>query len=190
MALNDITNKILEEAEVKKHQVEKETDALIKEIEKEEEEEILELEERHQTKLEREKRHKKQKAESRVGQKIKLIKESIRQKHVNKVFDDVYQNLVNLPAQEYKAMISSLLKEVPKTMQGVIKVPDSRLEETKQVLQEQNLSFGVESDSDLEGGFQILGDKNNFNYSFERIVSGARDNYELEIADLLFRQKG
>ncbi|MEX0672911.1 MAG: V-type ATP synthase subunit E family protein [Candidatus Paceibacterota bacterium] len=187
MALNDITQKILDDARTHVTEIEKETIEEVAVIENENKKRKDQIKLEHDSRVEREAKHQRKQVISHSEQAKKRAVETTKRQHIDSVFADTHQKMIDLDGEKYQKMITSLLQELPENVQGTLHAPSTRMAETKEALQSAGKGdLDIAEDSSLDGGFRISGKTADYDYSFARLIEDARDAHELTIASTLF----
>ncbi len=148
MALQDILQKILDEAAVEVKNI---NTAL------EDEKKQLKLEIDKQTALQQEDLEKKKnealtaietKTNAMARRDVKSLQQEARRKVITTAMEKFLTHLIELPAAEYQLILEKLM--IPLSGEGVLLVPSSRVEITKKVAPK---GFTVEASQDISGGF-------------------------------------
>ncbi len=166
MSLQDILQKILDEAnlEIKKIQqeLEQEKKSLFNEFEKEKTAEIEKI------------AQKKEKAEEKIKQKIESIARreikqkmlSVRHEVITKALNSFVEYLEKLPDNKYEEVLKKLFAKISGS-EGVILAPANRIEVTKKVAPK---GFSVEKDDSVKGGFIAKLGKAEVDNTFKNLV--------------------
>ncbi|MEX0930344.1 MAG: V-type ATP synthase subunit E family protein [Candidatus Paceibacterota bacterium] len=187
MALTDITQKILADAQTQASEIKKDTATQVAVIERETSEQKNALKREHDAAVERDKEHRRRQERARAEQAKKRAVEVTKRENIDSVFTDVKEKLAQLPGEEYQKLITSLLNELPDDATGTLYAPATRIPETKEALATARRSgLSLTEDADLEGGFRITGERADYDYSFERLIEDIRDRQELAVAQALF----
>ncbi|MEX1026952.1 MAG: V-type ATP synthase subunit E family protein [Candidatus Paceibacterota bacterium] len=187
MALPDITQKILDEADRRVKEIQNDTAEEVAEIERETREKKDALKHDYDQALERDKDHLRRQARSHAEQAKKRAVETSKRQHIDRVFTEVTERLAKLPRDAYQALITSLLQELPSGTRGTLYAPATRIAETDKALATAGIrDLSLEEDVSMTGGFRITGASADYDYSFERLVEDARDEHELTVAQTLF----
>lgn len=120
--------------------------------------------------------------------KSRLKSELLSQKKqvVDKIFAGVVTVMKNLSEGDYEKLLSRLLLEI-KDKQGEIMPVEGREDLTKKVLQnlKSNLKLSGKSIK-AAGGFVLVSEKMNVDYTWESLTQNLREQTELEISKALF----
>lgn len=187
MSLQDIIKKIKQEGEVE-----------IKKIEKETEQELKNLEKLYQEKFDVKKKQileQKRKETQQAGDQI-VFQERLKNNAIildkkRKIIDRVYQQVLNelsrLSNKEYIELIYKLISQLPQIEQGKIIPSKDRKAQIEQALQKSKRSFDLAQESaEIKGGFIFVSDKINVDNSFEELINKIKTETETEVAKVLF----
>jgi len=186
MSITDITKKIIEDAENEA--------VCIVNGGKEEVEKILssqksiksELEEKHIKDTDALARDNQKRVQSAAQREVKINIEKAKRNSIDKVYADALDKLINLSEKEYKDVLKSLLKDIPKEAKGSIYFPKKREEETKNVLRDMGFKNELLVNNDFSGGIIFLGDDFEYNLTFEHVLESKKEKIEIELASILF----
>jgi vacuolar-type H+-ATPase subunit E/Vma4 len=165
MALQDILQKILDEAAVEVKNI----DTIL-----EEEKKQLKLEINKQTTSQQEelggKKEKallaiKMKTDAMARRDVKSLQQEARRKVITKAMEKFLEHLVVLPTKEYQQLLEKLVE--PLSGEGTLFVPSERVEITKKVAPK---GFTVEPSNEIEGGFLAKLSSAEVDCSFHGIV--------------------
>lgn len=187
MALQDILQKIKQEAETELKALEEEHDKKLKTVDEEFEDLKAEANEDMDDKVETNSKKimNKMTTIAKMEAKNKLLKE--KRELLDEIFEEALAKLVDSP--NYKDLIVGLLKHAGISGEDVEVVPAKGKEsETKSALEASGKSFKMsEKAGSIKGGFILVSDKIEINNSFESILNKQlRSDLELEIAKTLF----
>jgi V/A-type H+-transporting ATPase subunit E len=187
MSLSDITKKIENDASQKAKRILNDAKDSGKAIMREVEEKKSELSKRYEKStadlLSRNEARVKDGAHREGKQHI----EEEKRKHINKVFTKAYENLVNLPSDEYTEYVSSLIGSLSIGKSEVSAFgPKNRETETKEALKKAGIEAKVSVDEKIEGGVRIEGEDFEYDFSFKKLMEQKRDELEVKVAKTLF----
>lgn len=186
MTLNDITQTILDEANEKKAAIERETRERVTEIANETERLKKEYTQDHNAQLERDIEHRREQTRARATQEVQRERERTKRSEIDDVYTQVYTKLTNCPSEEYTSLVTRLAEELPKDLDGTVHVPRERQTETQQALASAGITLSNTPSDAISGGFIATTDTAEYDYSFEKLVTHAREKTELEVAQTLF----
>lgn len=189
MALNDILQKITEEADKKT--------AFMKQVASKE---IKKIEEEAKAKAEAKKKEIEEKIEINSISIIKKSKtlaqmagrsQTLKEKRevIDKAYEEVESELNSMEDSKYSELMSKMLRHVMKSAQkGTLIVPADRKKQMQDALSKANADFQIESDTDeFKGGFVVASGKVEINLSFPYLIQRVvRPATELEVAKILF----
>ncbi len=167
MSLQDILQKILDEAKLEISQIQKELEkekaVFTEEIEKEKTKELAELEE------------KKKKVIEKINQKIDLMARretkqkmlAVRHELITKAMNSFAEYLNNLSDDKYGKILEKLFADFSNTDEGVILVPAKKMELIKKFAPK---GFKVEIDDSVKGGFIAKLGKAEVDNTFSNLV--------------------
>jgi len=189
MALSDLIEKIVSEANKKA--------AFMKQVSDGEVKKILE-EANKKAELQKEAIDKKadEKSSSVLGKaKILASMESRSEllKGKREIIDSAYTNVLKglreMDSSKYTELIAKMLKTLSgNTSSGSLLIPVSRKKETEQAIKDAKVSFEIkDSTDDFAGGFILFNDDVEFNFSFSYLINKIiRPTTELDVAQVLF----
>lgn len=189
MAINDILNKINDEANKKA--------AFEKQVANDEIKKInVEAEEKAKERTAEVDRKADAKCESLARQAKILAKMENRSsllKEKRMVIDEVYKssldNLYALDDSAYVDLVTSMLKSVSTSMsEGDLTVPADKKQQTESAIKKAGVSYDISKEAnDFKGGFILKSKKVEMNFSFSYLMSKViRPHSELEVAETLF----
>ena len=189
MSITDITDTILAEANEKKEEISRETEQEEARIREETARRKQEMKQEHDETLERDKEHRRQQARARANQEAKQTLEQSRRDHINAVYRDAAEKLINLDSDQYRDTIERCASELPTLPSGTVFVPTDRADETREALQKAGVDLETEPSDSLRGGFVINTDKAEYDYSFDGLIENVQHRTELDVARMLFDQQ-
>lgn len=181
--LENLTEKILEEAKIQ-------ADLQLRDAKAFEEEAI--------SKKVKEAEEKKEKMLEKAKFEANLLKERIisnaevthrnallngKQKVIDQVFEKAKTKLAELPQEEYVAFLKNTVSSLNLKGTEILKVK----EEYKDAVKSLQLPLKLSEES-VESGFEILDDKVSLNYNFNDMVDFYRDDLVKDVASTLFRE--
>ena len=189
MALQDILNKISNEAKKKAVLIKQVTDDEIKKIREEAQVKAEARKSEIEVKIEVQSTAviKKSKTLATMESRSRTLKE--KREVIDQAYKDFEKELNTLSSDEYLKLITQMLKHaigsVPK---GSLIVPSDRRELTKEAITKANADFDIKEEAgNFKGGFILTSGKIEINFSFpyllQKIVQPAT---ELEVAKILF----
>lgn len=187
MALNDINEKILSDAKKEAQKII--TSAVNKSAEIEQETETLldEQKNAHDEKVNKKLEDIERIALSEAKQTAKKQNEKFKEQALNKVFEGVLNSLNSLDSNDYIKLVTTFIKDIETNVSGVIEAPESRIKETQQALHDAfHSDLEIRPTDKITGGFIFTGEKVRYDYSFESIVSDAKEKLTIEAAQSLF----
>lgn len=193
-SLNNITSKILKDAEDKKNEILAKAEAeknliLSKKIAK-----AKDLEEEILRKAKLEAKSNVERAISSAKLKVRNDKLSVKQNVINSTFDKSIETLANIKGEE-------LLNFIKASVLSFGNIGDQTMILNKNGLESIDLTFIYELNEELgdrgniklsskvkefKGGFILTKDGIEINYTFEALVNSLRDELEYEVANILF----
>lgn len=166
MSLQDILQKIIDEAKLEsdriKDELESEKALLLAESEKIQKEELLDLSVKKKEALEKIKNKIDSMARREVKQKMLQARHDI----VTKAMETFAEYLENLPDDKYEKILEKLFSNITEK-EGVIIAPSSRLDLTKKLAP---AGFTVETSEDIKSGFIAKLGKAEVDNSFKNLV--------------------
>jgi len=188
MSLQDIIQKIHNEAEQKKSELEKETQKKQEEVKQETEKKKQEMHDSHEAFLSRSQKHQTEQARARAHQHILQEKEKAKRDAINNVYTNAYKELISISTADYISFVHELALQLPKNIdEGDVLLPTTRYKETQQALTQAGIQLNPVSSENIQGGFIISTPKAEYNYSFKQLVTYAHTQTELEVSQILFK---
>lgn len=189
MALNDILQKITEEANKKS--------AFMKQVVSKE---IKKIDEEAKAKAEAKRREIEEKIEINSISIIKKSKtlaqmagrsQTLKEKReiINKAYSEVEKELNDIEDDKYSELMVKMLKHVMESAEkGSLVVPASRRKQMQDALHKAKADFQIESETnEFKGGFVVISGKIEINLSFPYLIQRViRPATELEVAKILF----
>jgi len=189
MALQDILQKITEEADKKAAFMKQVT---VKEIKK--------IQEEAQARAEARKREIEEKIEVKsisIIQKSKTLakmtgrSQTLKDKRavIDQAYEEVEKELHNLDGHEYVKLMVNMLKYASKSAQkGSLTVPADKKRQMEEALEKANVDFHIKEEThEFKGGFVVVSGSVEINLSFPYLIEKiVRPNTELEVAKILF----
>lgn len=182
--LENLTQKIIEEAKSQAIIIEKESK---KSNEKIIDSKMREADEEKKRKLNRansEASLLRERTISNAELKARNKKLEAKQEVIGRSFDTANERLKNLNADEYVTYIQSVIKSIKLEGGESIIVQESMKSKVKEL----GLNMKVSDDEFVESGFSIQRKGIRFNYTFESLIELYRDELETEIAKSLFKE--
>jgi V/A-type H+-transporting ATPase subunit E len=197
MSVEQITAKILSDAQAEVRQIEAEIAKRVEKIQAEERElvEAITKEAEEEGRRRAEDRQKKDMATAELELRKGLLAQ--KQELIQQVFDKALKRLYKLKGQEYQAFISQLLLKVVEIGDEEVifssadghKTAEKLLEEVNTRLVKEgkkgNLRL-VKENRALQGGFILRRGKMEVNCSFDTLFNTVREELEPDVADVLF----
>ncbi len=185
MALADIINKIISDAEASAKEVSASADAAVSEIRSRTKRAIVEYERRQTKVLEAELKHRRKTALSRASRKAGLILSRARRQAVEKVLSEVEREIVDnekFYLDFLRLATASLGKDFrPSSEKAVWYLPAAVGEMTRRFLEENNLASDEDEfveDGNIKAGFKVDLPRVSYNLTLERFLADRRDELE------------
>jgi V/A-type H+-transporting ATPase subunit E len=197
MALDDIKNKIISEAEKKAQEILQKAQEEAEQILKKGQERANQIKKDLLTKVEREAQIKKNKIISASRLEIKKKVLEVKQASLAEAFRLATERIIQLPEEEYLEFIRNILLQTPISNKAIVitnerdraRVTEEFLEQISSSLldsgKEIRLTLSPET-RDIQGGIIISMDDIEINHSLEIVLRFLRDELELKLAQILF----
>lgn len=195
--INILINKIIRDAENRRdeimHEAEKESAKLISKSTA-----AAELEKRKKiAKAKMEAPVRKERIVSSAAMEVRNRRLEVKQKVIERVFDEAAQSLTALPDREYlnfirKTLVSLDLKgdeTLIFAQRDSSRIDDKFIQSINGVLYSKGKTANIKIDKsfgNFMGGFIVQQDGIELNYTFDAVLNSMRDELEQEVADLLF----
>ncbi len=186
MALKDITTQILENAEQDRQAIEEQARQELARLKDGREQEKKQWRQQEEEKLRREQEHRKRQSRSRQAQATKLAAETARREEIDQVFTEAFNKLRGQSSEQYRRLLRGLLQELPADLVGTLEAPPERLTETKQALADSDLELTLRPEPALAGGFRVITERADYDYTLQRLLEDAREQTEEQVAEILF----
>ena len=184
--LNNITSKILKDAEERKNEIlavaeEEKSSILSKKIAK-----AKDLKEEKIKKANQEAKIKVERAISSAKLKIRNNKLEVKQEVINKTFAKSVEALASIKGEELLNFIKSAVLSLGTIGEQTMYLNKTGMESINEELKEKgNIKLSSEV-KDFKGGFILERDGIQINYTFEALVNSLKDELEYEVANILF----
>ncbi|MGM0482300.1 MAG: V-type ATP synthase subunit E family protein [Patescibacteria group bacterium] len=190
MSIEDIKEKILEDAEVECEKIRKESAEASRKIQEELENEKKDIRNKYQNKLENELETNRERTLSKTKQQRSLETENLLREKISSIFQEHYEKLINLDSDGYKKMLEKLLSTSElENFKGECFTPAKRKKEAQDALSKSKLDKQVDlkesADLAFKGGLVFENDYEYHDLSFETLVSSVKANQEEKIRALL-----
>jgi len=189
MAINDILNKIKDEANKKAAFEKQVTNDEIKKIKAEAEKEA----EDRMIRIEKKARDKCMSVIEQAKILAKMESRSTTLKEKRMVISEAYKAAVDelnaLDDKAYTVLVTSMFKSVAKSMpEGELIIPAGRKHQTQSAMRNADVKYEIAKETnDFKGGFIVRTKKVEINLSFPYLMSNiVRPHTELEVAEVLF----
>ncbi len=184
MALEDIFQKIKNDAEQKIEEINKKTEEVIKQIEMEgrekletEREKIIDKARKDQLKIVKQAR-----LEAEAETRNKILERKT--KALEDVYYGVLDELEHLDGQVYNELLNKLYKKIPHAKRVGFVIAEGRKEETKKFLK--NKGVEILGDIKSKGGFIVKSEDLEVDNTFEAILRQAKEEKEMNVIKILF----
>jgi V/A-type H+-transporting ATPase subunit E len=119
--------------------------------------------------------------------KLKSRDEELKAKQdiLDRVFEMAKLELKNLDDDRYEKLLTEAIKETKEGSNVTIMLPEGK----KNLASKLNRDISVEIDNTLDGGFIIKEDNVYYNFTFDSMINGIREELETEIASILFKRE-
>ena len=186
MSLSDITEKIIKEAEEKTVLLSKETATQVTSIEEETKKIIAKKQQSYSESIKKILADNKKKISAAAEHKTKLTLESMRRTELDNVFDNALKELESADDDKYYKILTSLLRDLPKNISGIVTCPAKRISVTKKAFQESAINIDVTEDNTISGGVIIRENNTQYDLTFKRKMEDVKKSLEIEVASILF----
>jgi len=186
MALADITEKILIDAQKRADDILADAGHKAEEIHENTENLKHELAKEGEASLEKTLTENEKRVTSAALQETKLELERTKREMVDEVFSSALKHLCSLADKEYESFLVSLMEKIPKHISGVITAASGKISITEKAVKSAGIDARVKEEGGFEGGFLFTGEKFEYNATFERIVEDTKGELEIEVARILF----
>ena len=186
MSLAQLTDKIIKDAEVKKDSIMNGVKDLTANKEKETEKISVSLRNEFEKELEEKLAQNIEKVINHAKQKVKRSVDKTKREILDTVFAESLTKLESSSDDMYEKIISSLIKELPQSIDGTLLVKPERLAVTKKVLEKMNISCVTKEDPARQDGFIIKSKTFEYDGTFKKLLQEKKKQLEVEIAHKLF----
>lgn len=186
MALVDITNKIIADAEVQARDIVlcAEEDAKARLVDAETR--AQEYEEAARTGIERTLQDNERKISASATHEVKMSLENVRAEGIDTAFTRAQSAITALDDAAYGALIEKLLETLPEGTHGSAYVPESRIAVTQKTVAKKGFDLALKP-GNIAGGLRIESDTCDFDLSVESLLAQVREQHEVVIAETLFK---
>ena len=187
MALTDILQKILEEADDKVADIK----AITEKEEKELKANYKKMTEDKISEIESNKTKKKEDVDRKMSTLAKMEKRnqllSAKQENVNKKFEEALAGICNFEDSKIENLLVALIKKLPKVDGGEITPAKGKKAITEKALKEAGSEYSVGEEGLFKGGFILKSEKMEVDYTFEGIVlKNLKSKIIPQVAEKLF----
>jgi len=189
MSLNDLTNKILADADAEVAALRTRTDDTIASIKAEADQIVRERTAHAKVQLDKRIEAQAFHAKQATAHERRLILETVKRRVLDEAFSEACRHMNGADAPTYEAYLTPLLESVLKDAGDQIthlRVSRDRLESTQAVLARLNQSFEIMADDMMHGGFIATGHACEYDMRFEQLIRATQRACEPEIASKLF----
>ncbi|MBC7088449.1 MAG: hypothetical protein H5T96_08285 [Tissierellales bacterium] len=102
---------------------------------------------------------------------------------LDRAFEKAKQQLKNLDDQSFEKLLSEALKDIKEDSSVTVIISEDK----KNLVPKFNKNLNVEIDNTIDGGFIIKEDNVYYNFTFDAMINGLREELETEIASILFK---
>jgi len=187
MALRDITEKILADAQGRAKDIAIKSEEESKDLKKKSEEKLREIAKEQEVAVLRQIKEIERSSFSIAQHGANMSLETEKRKAVDRVFSLALEGLLALPEKEYQLLISKHIKSLPKLSDAVFIVPEERLRVTKEVFSDVGVSGEVNTTKEFKGGYKVSSSTFEINMSFEHLLKDSKSNLEIDVARILFK---
>lgn len=185
MALVDITNKIITDAETEAKRIVSHAESEAARIRAEAEKHADTSEHDAKVHIEKTLQDNERKIAASATQEVKMSLEAFRSEGIATVFERAQNSVVQLDDAAYEAFLHKLVESLPNDLHGTAEVPEARIAITKKVVAAKGLDLSVTA-GDVSAGLKIESDVCDFNLTIESLLARIREQYEVAVAEILF----
>jgi len=186
MALADLTKKIIEDAEAESVRIIKNGEEKAAGILARAKEKRSALQKEYAQKLDHTLKDNESRVASSAEKDARRLIDEAKRALIEEVFDGIFENLVSLPDDEYEKILLPYIKSLPKDTHGTITAPENRIEITKKIFKNSQIDAEIKTSGSFLGGCIVSSPKHEYDFTFENILRGHRQDLEPEIARILF----
>lgn len=185
MALSDIINAIVSEAETEATDIQNKADAQIKNIYEKLEADITAAQTATAAETERRQHTMEQKIAAHVQSEYKREEVALKTRMLKEVQAKALQKLQSLPEQEQVQMVQNILADIGET--GTIHPAKGQKELVEKAIKAADKSFDMGDEADIAGGFLFVGEKVDIDGSYEALLkTQIMPSVESEVTAILF----
>lgn len=193
MSINDITKKIISDAEEECEKIKKHTVVIIKKIKKDTEEKKKHLHKENEDTIQTKLKKSTEKTLSTAKQQAVMEKEKILRREVDSVFQNTYQQLLSLDSDNYIKLLSKLIKHssIKKDFLGTCYYPANRKTETEKILSFLDIktqSIKKTEEHFFKAGLKLENKKEYYDFSFENLIMNIKTKKEDKIFEILSKK--
>lgn len=189
MALSDIINKILEEAQKKAAEILKAAEEEIAKYKTEIEQDKKQQEVEFLEKMDLKKKNIDRKMDTTINMEERNQVLKVKQSLIHETFDKAVEAICKVADSEYKTILENLLKasSIQDYKSGSLVPAKGKSAVTKELVAKINPQITVMEEGDFKGGFIFQGDKLEIDSTIESIVlKNLKPSIESDVAKLLF----
>lgn len=187
MALEDLTQKIIEDAKAAAERIHTNAKTSVATLERE----AAERERAYRTAFasETEELRKKQAslAHARAAQEARSLIEATQRELLDRMFTQALEDAVQTEGATYIEYLRAPLAHIKETTEElVVYAPAARLRETQEALHTAGITVPVEAREDIRGGFIAVAATSEYDARFEQTIDQVKRTHEPEVAHMLF----
>ncbi len=186
MSLEQLTEKIIKDAETKKTSILSGARSYAEKKEKETQSLFISKRNDFEKNLTEKLSQNTEKIARHAEREVKLLIDKTKRDVLNNVFQESFETIEKSSDDLYQKILDSLFKDLPKNIDGFLLTKPERIEITKRTLEKNGITCPVKEDSSLGEGFIIQGKTFEYNGTFKKLLVEKEKNLEVEIAHILF----
>lgn len=188
MSVNNIVNKIIEDAKKIEEEIVNKAVKHSEEIKESKDKEIDSLIKENKTKAEREGISKKERLIQNAHLQVRNNKLRAKQDVIQKLFDKSLDELNALSDEDFKVFVKNTLSNVSIEKDGVVVLNSKRHKVvTPEFIKEVNSNLTLaEADDSIKDGFVVKVDNVYYNFTFKSILEGLKSELTSEVVKTLF----
>lgn len=186
MALAQLTEKIIQDAEKKKVSIIKGAEHYAQTKENETEKLASSKRESFEKTLEERLAQNTEKVTRHAQREAKNLIDKTKRTVLDTVFTESLESLKKASDDAYEKILLSLFDTLPEEKGGILYTKPERVSITKKALDKKGLPYPVEEDANIQDGFVIKGDTFEYDGTFTKLLTEKKRQLEVEVARILF----
>lgn len=184
MSLQDLTKKIIDEAEVQARNITSSTNDEVAKLKKATDEELRTLSASHEEKLSRMLAFNKERVLAEAEQEVQSYRDTEKRAILNEIYQKALENISG-DEDALEKVLSPHIKALKKE-EGVAHTAPAHEKLVKKIAKKFEVGFSVEADKKISGGFLFVGKETEYDATLPALIARAKDKMEPEIAEILF----